>query len=397
MGRAGFRIDSQSLPQTNLTLIGEVYSNTLDIYSGSPNALDGGHITGRMVHEFDNQSSLTIQSYFEHSNRIYFFYSDEQRETYDISASYNFNLYERHKVVVGAGLRSSSDETGAFPFLEFLPPSETFRTFNVYFSDEIAISPDRFYLTVGAMLVDNTYINWELQPTIRVRFHPNSASTVWAAVSRATRIPARVDTGLVLGSGNNRIYGSRNYESEELLSYELGYRFQPLPNLFFDVSAFHSTYDELRTLEPHPDLPGNFIFGNMLEGTIHGGEALIFYTPAYWLKFELSGSWVSKSFNYKAGSNATGTPNEGVDPTFISTFRTAIELPYQLEADFSLRYTDDVPGVIRDHLALDVRLSWAPSKDIEIAIVGRNLLEHYHTEVDMSVARSIYGKIVARF
>lgn len=54
---------------------------------------------------------------------------------------------------------------------------------------------------------------------------------------------------------------------------------------------------------------------------------------------------------------------------------------------------------------MDVRLGWSPADNLEISIVGRNLLDSAHQEfvpafvdtLPSQVERSVYGKITWRF
>jgi len=78
-----------------------------------------------------------------------------------------------------------------------------------------------------------------------------------------------------------------------------------------------------------------------------------------------------------------------------------------------LRYVDVLPAVnsvpirpkIPSYITLDVRLAWLPRKNLEIAIVGQNLLDDRHPEFaptfigtqQTEVERSIYGTVVWRF
>ncbi len=72
----------------------------------------------------------------------------------------------------------------------------------------------------------------------------------------------------------------------------------------------------------------------------------------------------------------------------------------------TLRYVDDLKNLgIGDYVELDARLAWRPRKDLEIALVDRNLLDSEHEEYDdvitlavpTQIQRGVYGKITWRF
>jgi iron complex outermembrane receptor protein len=56
------------------------------------------------------------------------------------------------------------------------------------------------FVTLGAKVERNDFSGLELQPTGRVRFKINAKHSLWAAVSRAVRMPTRFDTDLRIGS-----------------------------------------------------------------------------------------------------------------------------------------------------------------------------------------------------
>jgi iron complex outermembrane receptor protein len=55
------------------------------------------------------------------------------------------------------------------------------------------------------------------------------------------------------------------------------------------------------------------------------------------------------------------------------------------------------------YLVADLRLAWLPTDHIEIAVVGRNLLDNHHPEIGAEsplrkeVEQSIFGKVTLRF
>src|SRR5207244_1648268 len=106
---------------------------------------------------------------------------------------------------------------------------------------------------------------FEYQPTARLLFTPTNKQSVWAAVSRAVRTPAIADndiqvstlplksaTGAILFP---RILPSQDLDSEELISYELGYRAQATERLSFDTALFYNHYDRLFTNIAAPGAP----------------------------------------------------------------------------------------------------------------------------------------------
>ena len=80
-----------------------------------------------------------------------------------------------------------------------------------------------------------------------------------------------------------------------------------------------------------------------------------------------------------------------------------MDLPHNVELDTTFRYVDDLPNQgVRHYLAFDVHLGWHITKDLEVAVVGQNLLDPEHPEFGApatrkEIQRSVYGKVTCRF
>jgi iron complex outermembrane receptor protein len=85
-------------------------------------------------------------------------------------------------------------------------------------------------------------------------------------------------------------------------------------------------------------------------------------------------------------------------------------LPSSFEVDVKLRHLTDIKNLpsittsegIPGYSELDVRLAWHGSKQLEISIVGQNLLHDRHGEFGAPAARgeiqrSVYGKVAWGF
>jgi len=87
-----------------------------------------------------------------------------------------------------------------------------------------------------------------------------------------------------------------------------------------------------------------------------------------------------------------------------------MDLPGNIELDCGARWVDllvlnngPVPGVVPSYLAVDARISWHPTKDVEVSLVGQNLFQDQHAEygfpspTQVQIERSVYGKIAWHF
>ena len=100
------------------------------------------------------------------------------------------------------------------------------------------------------------------------------------------------------------------------------------------------------------------------------------------------------------------THTQDSSPRHQFSLQSSFNLPGDVELDLWARYVDRLPAFdISSYVTLDARLAWAPVDDLELALVGQNLLENRHPEfepeflgtVATEVQRSVYAKITWRF
>ena len=123
-------------------------------------------------------------------------------------------------------------------------------------------------------------------PSIHVTWSPSEHHMFWAAVSRALRTPSRNDTNLVVNVGGFpgpggtldlvRFFGNPQFENEELIAYEVGYRATVRKNLTMDIAAYYNDYDHLESTEPGTPfleatpLPSHLVLPLMYENLLYG-------------------------------------------------------------------------------------------------------------------------------
>jgi iron complex outermembrane receptor protein len=86
------------------------------------------------------------------------------------------------------------------------------------------------------------------------------------------------------------------------------------------------------------------------------------------------------------------------DPSSQFVIQSMMDLPKHLQLDTVLRYVSAVQSLsVPGYLSLDVRLAWH-YRDVELALVGQNLLDNYHPEFgDEEIPRSFYGSVTVRW
>lgn len=352
----------------------------------------GGHILGSWAHLFDDGSSLEAQAYYSNAERDTAFINaqgiSDALATWDLSFQHTLAFGRAHEIVWGGGYRLAESEfiNTANP-ATFLKERRTLRTVNIFVQDEIALRED-LALTLGLKLEDHVFTDVEYMPNARLAWRPDDRSMVWAAVSRAVRTPSRIDRELQIPG----LVAPGAFQSETLIAYELGYRNQPADYASFSINLFYHDYDDIRTssLTPPGVLP--YFVGNGLAGEAYGLEA--------WGDLELAPGWrlsagatlLEQEFRVDPLSfDSNGT---GDDPSYQLFLRSRMDLRDDLEFDLALRAIDGVNPVVPPYEELGARLGWRVSENVELALVGENLLDERHPEsidgVLREVARSVH-------
>jgi len=407
MGQGGFRVDWDATNNNVLTLQGDLYDGRVDQADGNETVVTGGNLLGRWTHPFAEDSDLQFQAYYDRTRRRIPDLFSEDLDTYDVDLNHRFPLGRRQNIAWGLGYRLIEDEVGNSAALAFLPAQKSFQIFSAFLQDEITIVEDRLRVTLGSKFEHNDYTDFEFQPTARLIWTPTERQTLWAAVSRAVRTPSRIDEHLfVPGTPPFSVFaGGSNFVSEELLAYEAGYRVQPYAKLSLSVSGFYHDYDDLRSIEPvlpNTDFPA--VFANGLEGETYGVELAATYQMTPWWRLRGGYTFLEKDIDLKPGSRDLNQGRgEGNDAEQHFLLRSSVDLPRHVEFDAAIRYVDTLTAPnVPSYIGIDLRLGWRPIRDLELAIVGQNLLDNQHPEFGAAatrqeIERSVYGKITWRF
>lgn len=425
--RGGFRTDWEPNSQDALTFQGDMYSGdsgqTMTLPGTSPSvfpsgiSLSGGNLLARWERQLHHSGSLSLQAYYDHTRRNDA-YMKESRNTVDVDFNHRMSLPGNHELIWGGGYRWTADETRPGVTTAFVPPKRHDDLFSMFIQDDIALLEKRFHLILGSKFEHNDYTGFEVQPTARLLWTPDSHQSAWLAVSRAVRTPSRTDHNITAtlydfpGTATRprtvvTLNGSSTFKSEELLAYEIGYRTQPADWLSFDLTAFFNDYKRLRsamaglstTVTGTTTLP--LRIGNDLEGETFGVEVFGTIKLAEWWRGFLGYSWLG--MNLKAMPRLLPVPtqeyNEGPQHQF--SVRWHMDLPHHVEFDPCLYYVSRisqrrVPAYVR----LDLRLGWRPLEWFEVSIKAENLLQEKHAEFgdDLGlqasrVPRSFFGEV----
>jgi iron complex outermembrane receptor protein len=397
----GFRADWNNATR-ELTVSGDAYSGSMAQAASTPITIGGANLLGRVNWKLGGGESLRLQAYLDHTERNQPNTGAQHLDTFDLEAQHGVTLAAIHQLVWGAGLRYSRDRMQNGPFLQFTPAERNLSWGNLFAQDEIALAPD-WRLTLGLKAERNSYTGLELLPNLRLAFNASPTSLLWGALSRTVRAPSRIDRELFVrnpsaapGAAPYSIAAGPDFISETARVLEVGYRSQPMPELFWSAAAFYSDYDRLRTLEPGSGLGP--VFSNMGQGSTRGIEL-----SARWQvmpRWRMTGGLVVQDIatDVKPGSQdasgATGLATN--DPSSYWSLRSSHEISPELQADFTLRRVGALPQpAVPGYYELDGRFAWQLRPNLDLALNGHNLLHARHAEFGRALTRQQFERTLS--
>lgn len=406
IAQGGLRFDWDVTEKDLIILMGNLYEGRPDPDGGNPVIARGTNILSRWNHVFKENSSIQIQAYFDRTWRNFRNGFAEKLSTYDIEAQHGFSVGRLNQLIYGFGFRYMDHDVTNLESFGFMPARKSLYLTNIFVQDDIPLISEKLKLTLGIKFEHNSYTQWQYQPNGRLTWTTASHHTIWGSVSRAVRNPSRIDREFfidvpVIGT---YITGS-DFQSEELLAYELGWRTQSLKNISTSLSLFYNQYDMLRSVEPGASVFGTPItFGNGVEGDTYGAEFSATVQLNSWCKFRGGYTYLKKDLRVKTDSNDQNNANENNDATDQIVIQSTANFTKAFGTGFVLRYVGELPEpYVSDYVGLDMQLWWKISKIIEVNVTGQNLLQEFHTEFipdsppAKSMERSVYAKLICRF
>jgi iron complex outermembrane recepter protein len=402
MGQAGFRADWSTAADGQLTVQGDVYEGELGQLARDDINLSGGNILGRWSRLLAEGSELQIQMYYDYTYRRMPGSIGEVLHTYDADLQHRLQAFTDHQIVWGLGYRVIDDAVLNAPGISFLPAEVSRQWFTGFVQDEMPILDDKLYLTVGTKVEHNDYTGFEFQPSVRLAWLLDENNTLWSAFSRAVRTPSRIDQDLFV---TPIIAGGAGFDSETLLSYELGYRVQAQRRFSVSAAAFYNDYDDLRSLERiDPVAPFPVRIGNGLEGESYG--------------VELSADWsINRAWQLRAGytglriylrpkpgsTDTSGGSSESHDPEEFWSVRSMHDFGDYWQLDVVYRHVSQIANQnVPAYGDLNVRIAWQPTARLEASLTAQHLLHDRHAEfaapiMRRQIERNLYGEITLRF
>lgn len=451
--KAGFRLDLAPTGRDDLALHGNVYQGrhgetVLDQTSlwNSGGTIDlttdvlGLDLLGHWTRRLSDTDELALKSYYDHSERDWTRFG-ETLDTLDVELEYRTHRFDRHDLIVGLGYRLTMDRVTNSNQIVVDPEEDSLHLFSTFVQDDLKIVPDSLTLTLGAKLEHNDDTGFEIQPNLRLLWTPAPQQSLWTSVARAVRTPGRGERDAIVrhrvlspGTAMNpsqtpievAVIGNPDQVSEDLVAYEIGYKWQAARSLTLDLALFHNEYDSLRSSTQgqilclprgvYPDcLAGNGTVTSLLvpwnldneaSGSADGVELAADWRPLK--NWRLQAAYTNFESRFSSTDGYAESELLRANPVNQFSLRSWFNPRDDVDVDVWLRFTDEISALIAfedfrvdPYWELDARLAWRPVKRLELSLVGQNLLNDAHVEGfselgDMSLAsveRSLYVRV----
>lgn len=414
----GFRADWNSGDTDVFSLQGEVTRYAGETEEDNPQRPPGKaivemrswHLLNQWKHTFSEKSGTVWQMYFHREERV----TEYCFKTFDLDFQHDYEWNDRNLAGWGLGYRYTTDEMirGLFGNYTYDPVESDRHLFSFFVQNTFQVVPDCLDIILGSKFEHNDYTGFEIQPSIRVSWIPHKRHSLWATVSRAVRTPSRIDSDATSKSRPSErpseIRGDENFDSEDLIAYEIGWRMNPVDEFWLDTAVFYNVYDNLAAYERIR--PGVWHIINGMEGENCGFELSAEYRPFEWWRFSATWSFLEIDMRMKAEQAGDQDKyQENTCPKHQFSLHSSTDIGKHLDFDVWLRHVDEVGhmrpsftmdaplGTAAGYAAIDARLAWRPTENLELSLTGRNI-GGAHTEFsNHEVEESLFFRVKMEF
>lgn len=403
--RAGFRIDWQRNSQEQVQASGMMYASDAHVvgWAFGPNSMPtklllgenspGGNFQLRWIRAGSRGSETAVQFWADRSirdSRLYRIRLDAA----DAEVQHRRQLHENHELHLAAGIRFSADSLLGRQSFRFSESSRTDPLSNVTVRDEWQWFNRRLTFTTGIRFEHNAYTGFEWQPAGKLLFAPNKSHSIWGGWSRAVRTPSRSEhdsSSVLLGQNIFQgvpvlfeYQGNRQFRSEVVKEWSLGYRYQRRQKWSIDLNAFHNRFDRLASLElgqlniqttPEFRISQSVFTANGREGAWRGFELASSASITSFWRLHGSYSYLSQYWRALPNSRDPQRSSSQDDPRHQIKMRSLWNVSQNWQFDVSAYSIDQIPAfAVPAYVRVDARLGWRPNRIHELSFVVQNAL-----------------------
>lgn len=389
--QAGFRADWSSAGD-HVSVQGDAYRGSID-QAPAPRRIEGANLTAHWERLLAGGATASVQAYIDHTDRDHPSSFRERLTTLDVAGQYTVRPAASHQVVIGAGLRQGRERVVTGAQFAFVPASKRMNWSRLFAQDMIDLSPS-LALTLSGSVERNPYTGTEVLPSARLAWQVTPDHLLWAAMSRAVRAPSRIDREYVQPAVPPYVLnGGPNFQSEVSDTVELGYRAQPSRALSYSATLFHHRHRDLRSVALTPQGPQ---FANDIEGSTTGYELWSRWRPTGAWRVDAGLVWQRLRLHVVPGrTDLGGLAALGNDPKHHAVLRSSFDIAPAWSWDVSIRRvgalaTPAVPA----YTAVDSRVGWRASSQLEVSLVVQNLGDPGHPEWGPAASRVEFERSV---
>jgi len=443
--QGGFRFDGDIGINSSWTVQGDIYNNDMSqeldyymtmvppyVFSIEDDFRARGHnILARWEHRESETNSTTIQMYYDYTNRDDIFMEQTNRKI-DIDLQQRIQPFDSHDVVWGIGYRYNKEKFGNTFQAQMQPASDNTALMSGFIQDEISLLPEQLWLTAGVKVEHNDFTGSEYQPNLRLLWKPSNKHSLWTSLSRAARTPSRIErSGVIITSIVEvplpptytstiavplTLYGNKNFDSENMIAYEAGYRYTASENFSVDLSLYYNSYTDLRTFRFDQSTFSIYFENGDNSAYAYGAELTAKWVPTRWLSTEINYSFNDMSVAQNISGVLDNTVDEGImSPQHQVSTRFNLNLAKNLQLNLRLYYVDAIEFVglynlsqnnimVDAYTDMDANIKWTLKEGVEVALVGQNLFDPRRLEAvadsyfaPIEVGRNIYAKLTWEF
>ena len=281
--------------------------------------------------------------------------------------------------------------------------------FAAFLQDEFSPRPD-LTLTMGLRFDRHPDAGVNLSPRGSLVYAPTERHSIRASIGTAFRNPSLLEGSIALAAPTGlpapatlSVVGNRSLVSEELISYEVGYRGLWFDRLKVRLDLFYNDFGRFIVLVPSG--PTSFTFENLPGGFSYGGEVGVETLFTDWLRGFANYSYQEmRADPHVLGLAPRHKGNVGLLATFRNGFSATLIVHAVGEAEtVSLPIpAGSVPIRAESYAQVDARAAYRFAlfgADAEVALSASNLFNNPHQEISGGdrITRRVTGWLRLRF
>lgn len=374
---------------------------TLGTESPTRQTLSRAVFMGHLRRHLDDGSELRLQASLSLQSGEQTRLAEYEDQILDLDLQHRWQPVAGHDLIWGAGLKWYHDRIGNTDSLRFDPDSRNQLSWSLYAQDDHTLVPDRWTLTYGLRLDRHPETGVATQPNLRLLHRLDADHSLWAAVSRAVRVPSRaeadatVDVRAVPAAPpllplplRVQLVPATSLGSEKVTAVEAGWRGQLSSSLSLDATAFVHRYRSTSQVPPTAQVvgpvftpAGAYLLANLSVTPVQADTRGLELAADWRVRpgWRLQASYALTDVDDADAREAGGYMQLSGTPRHLLSLRSSLDLRPDLSLDAWLRHVgkrDYVDGTFEDIAArttLNLNLRWRVRPSLTVAAAGLNL------------------------